>query len=422
MTRLKSDDLSSQYVRNAIADDYRFYGDALAKAEDPEAAKQFFEKAISLREQLSIDFPTETNRLLLCRLYEFYAGHLEKADDSEGARQAWEKTIALADQLSIDFPKENNRHAHVGTWSRYANAMEQTDDLERTKQAWEKTIRLSEQLVNEFPNKLNEPQEREYRVNQPLKLVVHLGRMSKFLLTAPDSNQRDPARASELVQTAIAKLAAVEKLAADNPDYFGSKWSVLNSIAVGYHNLSFGLDDSQFEDKEFLYRKSIQIEEECVKGDPSEDLYRSNLAAMYFVTTQLLANRPDPQDRHRAEAIAMAKKAIELLPLNGQAWRTLGMAHYRNEDWEAAMQTLDKSIELGFKSCSNQFFLAMTHWQLGQHELARRWYDQAVEHRWKHFPGDAGVRRYHTEAATVLGIPFEEKTQDEQHNQNENGD
>ena len=49
------------------------------------------------------------------------------------------------------------------------------------------------------------------------------------------------------------------------------------------------------------------------------------------------------------------------------------------------------------------FFLAMSHWQLGDKKQARQWYDQAVAWMDKHMPQNEELIRFHAEAAEVLG-------------------
>ena len=56
------------------------------------------------------------------------------------------------------------------------------------------------------------------------------------------------------------------------------------------------------------------------------------------------------------------------------------------------------------------FFLAEVHWRLDQKDLARRWYDKAVEWMDKNRPDDEDLRRYRAEAAEVLGISEEAST------------
>ena len=53
----------------------------------------------------------------------------------------------------------------------------------------------------------------------------------------------------------------------------------------------------------------------------------------------------------------------------------------------------------------------MAHWQVGNKEEARRWYDKAVEWMEKNKPDDEELRRFRAEAAELLGIP--EKRQPE---------
>ena len=73
----------------------------------------------------------------------------------------------------------------------------------------------------------------------------------------------------------------------------------------------------------------------------------------------------------------------QLAPDSGGLWNTLGVAHYRAGDWNAAQAALEKSITLRKEGDAfDWFFLAMAHWQLKNQDEARKWYDKAVE--WIH--------------------------------------
>jgi hypothetical protein len=50
----------------------------------------------------------------------------------------------------------------------------------------------------------------------------------------------------------------------------------------------------------------------------------------------------------------------------------------------------------------NAFFIAMAHWQLGEHGEARKWYDRAVEWMEKYEPEDEELRRFRAEAEDLL--------------------
>jgi eukaryotic-like serine/threonine-protein kinase len=117
----------------------------------------------------------------------------------------------------------------------------------------------------------------------------------------------------------------------------------------------------------------------------------------------LLATCPDARFRDPGQAVALAKKAVQLAPNYGTYANTLGVAHYRAGDWQAAVAALDRSMELRNGGDSlDWFFLAMAHWQLGEKDKAREWYDRAVQWMDKNRPTDEELRRFRAEAAELL--------------------
>jgi uncharacterized protein HemY len=96
--------------------------------------------------------------------------------------------------------------------------------------------------------------------------------------------------------------------------------------------------------------------------------------------------------------------------MDGNIWNTLGVAQYRAKDWKAAIAALDKSMKLGpGGDCSASFFLAMSHWQLGEKAEARKWFDKAVKWMDKNLPQNEELRRFRAEAAALLGVTEENK-------------
>ena len=123
-----------------------------------------------------------------------------------------------------------------------------------------------------------------------------------------------------------------------------------------------------------------------------------------------MATCPDSKLRDPVQAVALAKKAVELGPNQGSFWNTLGVAHYRAGDWKGAIAALQKSMELRKGGTSfDWLFLAMTHWQLGEKEKARAWYDKAVEWMDKTQPKDEELRRFRAEAEELLGVKDKKK-------------
>jgi tetratricopeptide (TPR) repeat protein len=148
----------------------------------------------------------------------------------------------------------------------------------------------------------------------------------------------------------------------------------------------------RYKDAEAEYREAIRLKPDIPR--PHNDL------------AWLLSTYPDVKLRHPGQALVHARKAVELAPDRGEHWNTLGVARYRNGDWQAAIEALNKSDALlkGNYRSFNAFFLAMAHWQLNEKEKATAWYDQAVTWMDKNDPQNEELKRFRAEAAALLGL------------------
>jgi tetratricopeptide (TPR) repeat protein len=145
-----------------------------------------------------------------------------------------------------------------------------------------------------------------------------------------------------------------------------------------------------------LFGKAEERFREMVKRNP--DRARAHAELAWFLVTC-----PDAQFRDGARALAHAKKAVELDPTGGDYAGHLGMAYYRAGDWKAAVVTLEKVIEE--MPDWSRLFLAMAHWQLGQKDEARRWYNEAIPWLDMDPVEDQGFHGLSAEAAALLEIP-----------------
>jgi WD40 repeat protein/serine/threonine protein kinase/Tfp pilus assembly protein PilF len=110
--------------------------------------------------------------------------------------------------------------------------------------------------------------------------------------------------------------------------------------------------------------------------------------------------------------LALAEKAAKSDPKSFQYQVTLGAALYRAGRLEEAAQRLaeadrlpkEPSERLRSSPAYDWFFLAMAHWQLGQKDEARKWYDKAAAWMEQNKPKDADLLRFRAEAAELLGI------------------
>jgi tetratricopeptide (TPR) repeat protein len=118
-----------------------------------------------------------------------------------------------------------------------------------------------------------------------------------------------------------------------------------------------------------------------------------------------LATSADPNERNVSMAVALAKKGIEVDPNSVLLPNTLGVAHYRAGNWNDAVEWLKKSMDVRKGGDSfDWFFLVMTHWQLGNKDEARKWYDQAIDWMDKNAPTNEELKRFRAEAAELLGV------------------
>src|SRR5262249_6787684 len=119
----------------------------------------------------------------------------------------------------------------------------------------------------------------------------------------------------------------------------------------------------------------------------------------------------EPTVRDPGRAVALAGRAVELVPNTGAYRNTLGVARYRAGDWEGAVEALEKSMELrAGGDAYDWLFLAMAHQRLDDAVQARKWYDRAAG--WiegnqvllekKKAQGDE-LRRFRAEAEALLG-------------------
>src|SRR5262249_10150284 len=166
-----------------------------------------------------------------------------------------------------------------------------------------------------------------------------------------------------------------------NPDY----WQAHNNIG---NIFSF---NGQWEKAIAAYRKAIGLK-------PDFTPLLNDLA-------WLLATCSDAKLRDPEEAVLLANRAVKLAPNEGALRNTLGVALYRAEKWQLAIDALRESMDKrkGGDS-SDWFFLAMSHRKLDHQQEARQWYDKAVQWMVKNKPQDEELRRFRAEAAECLNI------------------
>jgi superkiller protein 3 len=144
--------------------------------------------------------------------------------------------------------------------------------------------------------------------------------------------------------------------------------------------------------------EAIAAYREAVRVQPNSALAHNNLA-------WILATSADVKLRDPDGAVKSAKRAVELAPKDSTYPSTLGVAYYRAGEFKQAITAMEKSMALRKGGDSNEwFFLAMVHWQLGNKDDARKWFDRAAEWMDRNAKDNEELRRFRTEAAELLEI------------------
>jgi serine/threonine protein kinase/WD40 repeat protein len=138
------------------------------------------------------------------------------------------------------------------------------------------------------------------------------------------------------------------------------------------------------------------------------------LAGPHRELANILSTAPAPH-RNTAEALAHARRAVELAPDDEGALSTLGLVHYRAGEFAAAIGVLEKSLESGNRGLAglNLYLLALAQHKLDHIDQARRRLNQGntwVEARRSKLPPRFlnDLANLRAEAEVLLGRPASE--------------
>jgi tetratricopeptide (TPR) repeat protein len=114
-----------------------------------------------------------------------------------------------------------------------------------------------------------------------------------------------------------------------------------------------------------------------------------------------------------ALAVEASQKAVDASPDEGFYWNTLGAAQCCAGDWQGALVSLQKSMDLrSGGDATDWFFVAMAHWQLGRREEARTWHNKAIVWIEQNQPASDELQRLRAVATGVIGTSNASLTSD----------
>ncbi len=154
-----------------------------------------------------------------------------------------------------------------------------------------------------------------------------------------------------------------------------------------------------------LSRRSIDLYTGLRATRPGNERLRDALADRYNDLVWLLANGEDPRLLDAAQAVELARRAIEQAPDCAELRLALGMALFRAGDCKATIESLESSMDRNTGGhAMDWLILSMAHWKRGDKPRARTLYDRAVAWMAKNRPKDDELSRFRDEAAALLGL------------------
>jgi serine/threonine protein kinase len=376
--RLVHDNPEIARFQRDLAATYSLVGELEQGMTQPSAALDSFKKARDTWDNLLKQEPASPrDRAGLAASLEAIGNTLNRLDEGQQAEQFLGQALELREQLVQDFPdKPEYKDDLVGSYEILGHRLLVSGRTEEAEQLAHRELVIRSALAADFPAMP------AYQENLAISLFDY-GSLLKRTDRVPNA-----------VATYRQASAIIERLANDFP----SNSHYRERLASYCHHLSILLKVLGEEtEATAIHRNALALQENLATEVPADPRYTEELA-------WLLIDSPDVGDMNAVRAVATAQRAIELSPNFATAWRTLGAAQYRAGDWESAVKSLEKSIELRTTTRNPPFFLAMAYWQLGDKDTARKWFDRGSKWIEQHLPRDPELEPIRTEAANLLGV------------------
>jgi eukaryotic-like serine/threonine-protein kinase len=380
-------------------------------------------KALAIYEALQRQFPDAPEYLSLVVRAHVDVGNAFQWSPRESLEEM-QQALRLCEDRRARFPnlpEDPELLAHVCHW--LGAALNEVGRLEEAEQEYRKAHELRTRMVAEQPGSADLKSGLAHIKTYLGDLLAETGRLSE---------------AEKLLREAT---LLVEQNLADAPDSAevrsaGNYYNSLSQVLLAMHRT---------EAAEAALRRSIEMRTNMVRNVPSELLYRTGLAWSLYdlgvvlqatgrseqaaaafrdaiaMLEKVVAQKPDApgylrylgtmlatcpaiQFRDPPRAVRLARQAVQFAPQDPACWKLLGIAQYRAGDPVAAIEALQKTTGLLDRcDAEHSLYLAMAHWQEGDRERARVWYDQAIAWIERYHPANERLDRLREEAQLLLG-------------------
>jgi serine/threonine protein kinase/Flp pilus assembly protein TadD len=407
----------------SLAGSYHQLGTLLMATDRPSEAEPYLRQGLALAKKLADDFPHKlAHREDLARSYLNLAMLLKDTGRAPEAEEACRKALGLQRELADRFPASAAFRRDLA--SGHNNLGILLKDAGRFREA--------EQAFNQalgFPPEANDDSGQAALTRcERANCQGNLGSLYWAMGRLPEAEQA--------YRRAVALYTGLVEDFATVPAYRD------NLARASLHLGHFLRNAGRFPEAEQAYRQALALGD---LADPAPDPFsrlkraegRYQLGQLLWQTDRLpearqefrrvaeewsrlldqlpdhpgahqqlawfLATCPDPALRDPGRAQELARKVVTLAPQGAAGWNTLGVAHYRAGDYQAALAALQKAAGLRPRGDgSDFFFLAMAHWQLGKKEQAGQWYDRGVQELEQDGLRAATAAGFRAEAAALL--------------------
>jgi serine/threonine protein kinase/tetratricopeptide (TPR) repeat protein len=353
--RLVAESPSVPNYKEALATSLEHFAEFGGTTNSPQEIERLYRRAIELCEKLAADSPSVPayrQRLAIScgNLGVFFAGTAEQ-------RHTRAERRSFLDSRVIEFGSNEHR--------------QQAEKLYRRADG------VVEGLSAEFPSAIDYQRLRAIGRNNLGRLLERVGRL---------------AEAEALYLSVVAMGDESKADLASVPEFqfeLGTSYLALADIM---------LEDGRSSDAEKLSRRGIAILKELPGREPAIEL------------AWTLSTGPIPQLREPQLAVNLAKRTADENPRHTRARTALGVAQYGASDWNAAIEALERAVQFQRGGDpTNWLFLSMAYCRKGDKDRARPWFAKAAQWLEKYPLHDPELRRFHAEAAALLGATDQPK-------------
>jgi tetratricopeptide (TPR) repeat protein len=343
----------------------------------------------------------------------------------------WEKAIQDIDEamaLNPDFPDlwgaRGEAHFGLGQFEKaiadYAHAIEREPDrscLYNSRGRAHQELKQWDQAVADYSRAIElDPERMAAWHNRGLCALI----ANQFLKSVEDFSRAielEPGNMQVLVNRAAAykRLGQLEKAIAD----LSRAIELVPNVKVFLSRGDCYVEQEQWEGALSDFSRAIELAPDNARawiwrGGVYWRMKRMEAASQDLA--HAVAMRPDDANtlslRGRlffdlgewANALDDYSRAVELEPDEEWHWWNLGSAHYRAGDYRSAIEALEKEIGFAGESFADSaIYLAMAHWQLGDKEIAREWYQKVVDRMTNDVARTPSLLRLRAEADALMG-------------------